>query len=113
MTHSPTFRTLVTGAALAVSVAGAAQAADPDNGRKLARQCSVCHGKDGIAKDPEVPNLAGQSAFYTEKALKDFQSGAREDRRMTLMANRLSDEQIADIAAWYESIEVVATVPQK
>ena len=52
-------------------------AADPDKGRKLARKCSVCHGKNGMARDPEVPNLAGQSAFYLQKTLKDFRSGVR------------------------------------
>ncbi len=86
-------------------------AADPENGRKLARQCSVCHGKLGIARDPEVPNLAGQSAFYVEKSLKEYQEGVREDRRMTLVVAPLSDDEIKDIAAWYESIEVTVTAP--
>lgn len=89
-----------------------ALAADPDNGRILARQCSVCHGKIGVAQDPEVPNLAGQSAFYIEKSLKDYQSGAREDRRMTLMAQPLTEEQIKDLAAWYASIVVTAEIPE-
>ncbi len=47
-------------------------AADPVNGRALSRQCTVCHGKTGVANDPEVPNLAGQSAFYLEKSMKDY-----------------------------------------
>lgn len=89
-----------------------AVAIDPENGRKLARQCSVCHGKIGIAKDPEVPNLAGQSAFYTEKSIKDYREGIREDRRMTLVVKNLSDDDIKDLAAWFASIEVVATAPE-
>lgn len=88
-------------------------AADPENGRILARQCSVCHGKIGIAQDPEVPNLAGQSAFYIEKSLKDYQSGAREDRRMTLMVQPLTEDEIKDIAAWYASIVVTTVVPEQ
>lgn len=99
--------------AASFSMAGiAAQAADPENGQKLARKCSVCHGKTGMAKDPEVPNLAGQSSFYIEKTLKDFQSGAREDRRMSLLVKSLSDEEIKDLAAWYASIVVTAVVPE-
>lgn len=88
-------------------------AADPVKGQELSRQCSVCHGKLGLAKDPEVPNLAGQSAFYVEKSLRDYQSGAREDRRMTLMVQNLSVQDIKDIAAWYESIIVTAEAPEK
>lgn len=89
-----------------------AYADDPDNGRVLARQCSVCHGKVGLAQDPEVPNLAGQSAFYLEKSLKDYRDGIREDRRMTLVVQDLSDTEIADLAAWYAAIEVTATAPE-
>ncbi|MFK7854283.1 MAG: cytochrome c [Granulosicoccus sp.] len=89
-----------------------ARAADPANGRLLARQCSVCHGKTGVANDPEVPNLAGQSAFYTEKSLKEYRSGIREDRRMTLIVQNLNDKDIKDLSAWYESLIVSVTVPE-
>jgi len=98
---------------LALVAATTTQAADPLAGKALSKQCSVCHGKLGIAKDPEVPNLAGQSAFYTEKSLKDYQTGKREDRRMTLMVQGLTEQQIKDIAAWYESIEVTVTPPEE
>ncbi len=91
---------------------GALYAVDPENGQKLARKCSVCHGKLGIAKDPEVPNLAGQSAFYLEKSLKDYREGIREDRRMTLMSKSLSDEDIKDMAAWFASIEITVVEPK-
>jgi len=87
-------------------------AADPANGRVLARQCSVCHGKNGLANDPEVPNLAGQSAFYLEKSLKDYRSRTREDRRMTILAANLKDEDIKDLAAWYASLQVEVTMPE-
>lgn len=89
-----------------------ALSADADNGRELARKCSVCHGKNGIASDPEVANLAGQSAFYIEKSLKDFREGIREDRRMSLIVKDLSDEDIKDIAAWFSSFKVTVEVPE-
>ena len=106
----------IVGLALAYAVlatfAVSLHATDPAQGQTLSKQCSVCHGKLGIAKDPEVPNLAGQSAFYLEKSLKDYQTGKREDRRMTLMVQNLSDQDIKDIAAWYESIVETATLPE-
>lgn len=92
-------------------LAAPAYAIDPENGKKLSRQCSVCHGKDGIAKDPEVANLAGQSAFYIEKSLKDFRAGIREDRRMSLIVKSLSDDDIKDLAAWYSSFVIKVEVP--
>ncbi len=86
-------------------------AADLEAGREVARKCTVCHGKDGIASDPEVPNLAGQSAFYLEKALKEYRDGTRQDRRMTIMAEPLSDEDIRAVSAWYEAFTLSVTPP--
>ena len=96
----------------AVGLCQLAHAADPANGQVLARQCSVCHGKTGIGTDPEVPNLAGQPAFYLEKSIKDFQSGARQDRRMTLIVQNLDDNDIKDLAAWYASIVLEVVTPK-
>lgn len=93
-------------------LAAPAWSVDPENGRKLARQCSVCHGKNGIAKDPEVANLAGQSAFYLEKSLKDYREGIREDRRMTLIVKNLSNDDIKDLAAWFASFKITVEVPE-
>ncbi|PRY24429.1 cytochrome c553 [Aliiruegeria haliotis] len=85
-------------------------AADLENGQKLARKCSACHGKDGLSKVPDVPNLAGQPALYLEKSLKGFRDGKREDRRMTLMAEPLTDAEIKDLAGWYASFELTVTM---
>jgi len=86
-------------------------AGDISVGKKLARKCSVCHGKVGLSKDPEVPNLAGLSNLYIEKTLIDYQTGARNDRRMTLIAKGLTQQEIKDLAAWFSAIEVTATAP--
>ena len=109
-------------AALAVAlamVAGAAgvtpaeePAGDPRAGRRLAGgQCAACHGNDGIAVLPEAPNLAGQKAGYTAAQLQHYRSGERKHELMTVVSQGLTDAQIADLAAWYEAIEVTATVP--
>ncbi len=89
-----------------------ALAADPAEGRKVAARCQACHGIDGIAKLPIAPNLAGESAGYLETQLKAFKDGKRENAMMTVVVKDLTAEQIADVAAWYESIEVTVKLPE-
>ncbi|MGO4916638.1 c-type cytochrome, partial [Pseudogemmobacter sp. W21_MBD1_M6] len=72
---------------------------------------SVCHGRDGISKDPEVPSLAGQPELYLRKSIEDFQKGNREDRRMTMMAKPLTAAEIADLAAWFSAIKITVELP--
>lgn len=86
-------------------------AADMAIGKSLSVQCSVCHGKNGIAKDPESPNLAGLSALYIEKTLVDYQKGMRQDRRMSIIAQSLSMEDIKNLAAWYSAFELTVKEP--
>jgi len=85
--------------------------ADMAKGKALSAQCSVCHGKDGIAKDPESPNLAGLSSLYIEKTIVDYQKGLREDRRMSIVAKALSMQDIKDLAAWYSAFEITVKEP--
>ena len=73
-------------------------------GRTKARQCAACHGLDGQAKLPEAANLAGQTASYLAIALNDYKSGARKNEMMTLVAPKLTDQDIADLAAYYASL---------
>jgi len=87
--------------------------ADLSKGKALSSQCSVCHGKNGIAKDPESPNLAGLSALYIEKTLVDYQKGLREDRRMSIIAKSLSMEDVKDLAAWYSAFEITVKEPSE
>jgi cytochrome c553 len=91
---------------------GTSIAADMVNGKKLSAQCSVCHGKNGISKYPEAPNLAGMSSLYFEKSIVDYQKGERHDRRMSLIAQNLTMEQIKDLAAWYSSFEITVKLPE-
>jgi cytochrome c553 len=104
---------LGTGAALApVLLPVAAEAADPRAGRRLAgARCAVCHGNDGIALQPDAPNLAGQNPAYVAAQLQAYRGGERRHEQMSLIAQELTEAQVADLAAWYASIEVVATVP--
>lgn len=92
--------------------AAPAAAADAAAGRQKARQCQTCHGIDGIAKIPIAPHLAGESQIYLETQLKAFRSGKRAHEMMSVVAKGLTDEDISDLAAWYSSIEIQATLPE-
>lgn len=111
MMHAFSFRAAIL-AALALAAAGPASAAgDPALGREVAQTCQVCHGLDGIALLPNAPNLAGQNEQYLIKQLLDYQTGARNDEQMSIIAQGLSDEDIANVAAWYSAIDVAVTMP--
>lgn len=97
--------------AIAYATAAVAQG-DPAAGHKKALQCQACHGLDGMAKLPDAPNLAGQNPVYLVKALQDFRSGARKNDMMSLVAGKLSDADIEDLAAYYASIKITAALPK-
>ena len=64
--------------------------------------CTGCHGVGGAEPDRDKhPTLAGQVAPYTYKQLRDYKDGKRENRRMSEAVERLTDEQLAALAAWY------------
>jgi cytochrome c553 len=82
-------------------LAGAALAQDAEAGRKVANMCRTCHGLDGVAVMPVAPNIGGEPASYLAAQLQAFRSGARQNEMMTVVAAGLSEQQIADVAAWY------------
>ncbi len=87
-------------------------AADLAAGKQKARQaCQVCHGLDGLAKNPIAPHIAGESEIYIQKQLKAFRSGKRQDEIMNVIAEPLTDQEITDLAAWYAAIEISVTMP--
>lgn len=97
---------------LAVGGAVPSAVADAAAGKEKASLCVTCHGLDGIAKAPDAPNLAGNNRMYIGEQLKAYRSGTRQHPQMSIIAQGLSDADIADLAAWYSSIEVTATMPQ-
>ncbi len=66
-----TMRLLLATLALLCALPALAQ----DKQRDLILQCMACHGDDGIAKDKDVPHLAGQNYDYLLNQMKAFQSG--------------------------------------
>jgi len=99
-------------AVAALAVTNSAHAGgDPAAGREKAKVCRTCHGMDGVGKLPNVPNIGGESDFYLTKQLKAFRKGDRRDEQMAIIARDLSDQDIADLAAYYASIEFTVKVP--
>ncbi|HXH02632.1 MAG TPA: c-type cytochrome [Candidatus Competibacteraceae bacterium] len=76
---------------------------NPKAGQKKAEACAACHGPDGNSTDPNFPRLAGQYEDYLAKALHDYKSGARKNPIMAGMAAPLSEQDIADLAAFFAS----------
>jgi cytochrome c553 len=103
----------VLAAALAASALAGdpAAAADAAVGKSKAGMCRTCHGIDGIARQPDAPNIGGESAIYLERQLKAFRSGERKHEQMSIIAAGLSDEDIGDLVAWYSSIKFSVQVP--
>ncbi|MFA5531009.1 MAG: c-type cytochrome [Thiohalomonadaceae bacterium] len=88
----------------AVGVAhAAAPAGDAAAGQGKAAVCAACHGMDGNSLVPLFPKLAGQHTDYIVKQLAAFQSGERKDETMAPMAAPLSDQDVADLAAYFNS----------
>ena len=93
---------LVAGAAAAQ---GGAPAGDAAKGREKVQMCQGCHGIDGWRTAfPEVysvPKIAGQQPAYLLAALKAYRSGDRTHPSMRAIAASLSDQDMANLAAYY------------
>jgi len=96
---------------LAAALPGAALAGDAAAGRQKAQMCAVCHGPMGVAVAPETPNLAGEPEGYLSRQLRAFRAGKRQHEVMNVIAKSLSDEDIDNVAAWFNSIKVTASAP--
>jgi cytochrome c553 len=65
--------------------------------------CSSCHGPNGNSANPEWPRLAGQSAVYIAEQLRMFRAGTRDNLIMKPLAGTLSDQDISDLAVYYQA----------
>jgi cytochrome c553 len=88
------------------------RAADVGEGKAKAKMCAACHGLDGLSKVADAPNLAGNGELYLARQLKAFRSGERKHPQMSVIAAGLSDDDIANLAAWYSAIRVSVELPQ-
>ncbi len=88
--------------AFLVTVAGA-QAGDIDAGSAKASKCAGCHGADGKGKASNPP-VVGLEEGYIVRQLSDYKSGARANPMMKMMTQGLSDQDMANLAAYYASL---------
>jgi cytochrome c553 len=73
-------------------------------GKATGQSCIDCHGKDGNAPlDATYPKLGGQYHDYLAHSLQMYRDGDREHALMTQQAKDLTDQQIADLAAYFGS----------
>ncbi|WP_293752296.1 c-type cytochrome [uncultured Paraglaciecola sp.] len=76
-------------------------AGDASAGKGKAAVCAACHGMDGNSPSDMFPKLAGQGEAYLVKQLKEFKSGVRSNAVMAPMVAALSEQDMADLAAYY------------
>lgn len=77
-------------------------------GKARALTCTACHGPEGNSSSPMWPNIAGQNAPYILAQLQAFKSGARKNPLMSSQAMLLSDEDMANLAVYFESLPPAA-----
>lgn len=80
-------------------------AADAAAGKAKSATCAACHGNNGISMIPMYPNLAGQKEQYLVLQMKAFRDGERKNMVMAPMAAGLSDDDIANLSAYYASLD--------
>ncbi len=88
-----------------------AQSGDADAGKTKAAACAACHGPIGVGISPDFPNLAGQVPGYVAQQLLLFKNGAngleggRENALMAGMVANLSDQDMADMDAYFSGLK--------
>jgi cytochrome c553 len=98
-------RMLLNAGLIVLFAIGAAQAAgDPAAGKVKAAGCAGCHGANGQGVPPN-PALAGKSEDGLLQALQDFKSGKRSNATMKALSAGLSDQDMANLAAYYASLK--------
>lgn len=78
----------------------------PQKGKELAQTCVGCHGEQGVSPMADYPSLAGQLATYTYKQLRDYADGKRTNAMMNGIAQGLSEQDAADLGAWFATLPV-------
>lgn len=99
---------LVLLAAALVAPANALGEGDVARGELLAYTCLGCHGIAGYRNaypSYRVPKLGGQKAGYIELSLKAYRAGTRPHPTMQAQGTSLSDQDIADLAAYFQGAE--------
>ena len=94
---------IITTLALTAITGSGLAAGDPAAGQTKSMVCSACHGADGNSSNSDYPSLAGQVPGYIAQQLANFKSGIRSSTIMGGMAQTLTEEDMANLDAWYSS----------
>lgn len=85
-----------------LGVAGPVRAEAPR--QDLVEFCVPCHGRDGIARDAEVPHIAGQNEVYLLNQMRYFRDGKRRHPEMRYMTRHMSAKDLEALAAYYSAL---------
>ncbi len=89
---------------ITISFSGATQAqGNIEEGKTKSATCAACHGTDGNSPTDMYPKLAGQHADYLTKQLQEFKTGIRNNAIMMGMSTPLSEQDMQDISAYFET----------
>lgn len=90
----------------ALMLAPVAHAGDIERGGSISMTCAACHGAEGVSPLPDMyPDLAGQPESELIEKLQGYRSGDLDDPVMQAQAANLSDQDIADLAAYFSAQE--------
>ena len=104
-TQLPRLATLALAACAAFATpAFAAPRGNIEAGKQKSVPCQACHGADGNSIDPMYPKIAGQYADYLARSLHEYRNGHRKNLIMAGFATTLTDQDIADLAAFYSAL---------
>lgn len=96
-------KALIMAAVCGLAANGVQAAGNVEAGKNKSATCGACHGADGNSMVPNFPKIAGQGEKYTVKQLTDIKSGARNVPEMMGIVASLSEQDFADLAAYYAS----------
>jgi len=101
-------------AAMPAAAQTAAPAGDPQKGSQKVQMCQGCHGilgwRTAYPEVYRVPKIAGQHPAYIIAALKEYRAGQRSHPSMDAITASLSDQDMADIAAYYSQAPLQTAV---
>lgn len=81
---------------------------DAEAGKAKSITCAACHGQDGNSVNPVWPSIAGQHSTYTVAQLQAFKSGIRSEPLMLGQVMTLNDEDMRNLAVYYEQMPAAA-----
>jgi cytochrome c553 len=97
------FKHAMVAVGLIAAAQGSLAAGDAAAGEGKVAVCAACHGADGNSMAPTFPKLAGLGEAYLLKQMQDIKAGSRAVVEMTGLLNAMSDQDLADIAAYFSS----------